>query len=451
MFETLVCSPLARGLLVAGWLLIAPSLAHAQPVSPVTPEQPAEPPRPAQPAEPVSPPAQPAPAGEPPKGDHAPVNQAEAPPKRWYENIELSAFIDAYVSLNTNFPQPEGPTPTGGGNSFRAYDVNNGLSLHWIGADLSYAPEPIGATLGVRFGPSATIYAASDAAIHLENIKQAFATLKVKQFTLDFGKFDTFIGAEVADSQFNMNYTRGVLYWYAQPLFHTGFRVQYDFGELATLRAIVVNGWNDTLDDNAGKSGGLQLTIKGKDKITASLGYIIGPEQADTAVVSCPADTAFTGGKCVAARGEPGGDFDVAVDGANSRLKHIVDLVVDAKPVEPLRILANGDFGAEQQPGGDYALWYGAALAVGVTPAKICSLALRGEAYRDAQGYTTGVGTPITFFTGTLTANLSPVDQLSVFFDARLDGATQSVFQKRIEESAPLQFTTTLGTIVKTN
>lgn len=435
MYKTPARASLAGRLVVAACLLAAPTLAHAQPTQPAQSGQPAQPVQPAQPAQP----AQPVP--DPPA----------APPTKWYDKIDVSAFIDAYVSLNTSFPQPQGSSPTGGGNSFRAYDVNNGVSLHWIGADLSYAPDPIGATISVRFGPSAAIHAGADAAIHLENIKQAFATLKVKQLALDFGKFDTFIGAEVADSQFNMNYTRGVLYWYAQPLFHTGFRAQYDFGELATLRAIVVNGWNDTLDNNGGKSGGLQFTIKGKDKLSASLGYILGPEQADTEVRSCPVDTAFTGGKCVDAPGAPGGDFDVAVDGANTRLKHIVDVVVDAKPVEALRILANGDFGAEQQPTGDYALWYGAALTVGVMPAKIVSLALRGEAYRDAQGYATGVGAPITFFTGTLTATLNPVDQLSVFFDARVDGATRSVFQKRIDQTAPLQFTTTLGAIVKTN
>ena len=40
---------------------------------------------------------------------------------------------------------------------------------------------------------------------------------KGSPITLDFGKFDTIYGAEVAESQDNINYTRGVLYWFGQP------------------------------------------------------------------------------------------------------------------------------------------------------------------------------------------------------------------------------------------
>ncbi len=75
----------------------------------------------------------------------------------------------------------------------------------------------MGGTLALRFGPSAKRYNSSclaqkcDAAYGLENVKQAFASWRPggdsSPVTLDFGKFDTIYGAEVAESQDNINYT----------------------------------------------------------------------------------------------------------------------------------------------------------------------------------------------------------------------------------------------------
>ncbi len=94
----------------------------------------------------------------------------------------------------------------------------------------------------------------------LSNVKQAFATWKPggkgSAVALDFGKFDTIYGVEVADSQYNINYTRGVVYWFAQPAFHTGFRLNADLSDAFTLKALLVNGYNNSIDNNFGKTPG---------------------------------------------------------------------------------------------------------------------------------------------------------------------------------------------------
>jgi hypothetical protein len=70
---------------------------------------------------------------------------------------------------------------------------------------------------------------------------------------IDFGKFDTWIGAEVADSQYNMTYTRSALFT-TQPLFHTGVRVDVAASDQLDLKVYAVNGYNNSIDNNAMKT-----------------------------------------------------------------------------------------------------------------------------------------------------------------------------------------------------
>jgi hypothetical protein len=380
---------------------------------------------------------------------------APTPPEpKWYDRFDLSAFVDGYVSVNFGFPHPETPGPSGGGNSFRAYDVSNGFALHWIGLDLSYAADPVGGTLSLRFGPSATIYAGADDAHVLGNVKQAYLTLRPGgddgAFSLDFGKFDTPYGAEVADSQLNLNYTRGVLYWYAQPLFHTGFRGTLKIADELTVRAILVNGWNDTIDNNAGKTGGVHAMISPAKELTFYVGYLFGPEQPDATTLTCEAGTRIEGGACVPDPEGIGGVATIEDGGANARFKHLVDAVVDINPTSFLRVLVNGDFGAEKMPGSGHVIWYGASIAARVAPIDILGVGLRGEAYRDEDGYTTGLGQATNLYTGTLTVDMSPVKYFTTMLDVRVDGASRPIFQKGIDETSAFQVTTTLGAIVKT-
>ena len=44
--------------------------------------------------------------------------------------------------------------------------------------------------------------------------------------------------------------------------FHTGFKAEYAFVPEFAARAMLVNGYNNTVDNNAGKTGGVQLVIK---------------------------------------------------------------------------------------------------------------------------------------------------------------------------------------------
>lgn len=267
-----------------------PSTAAAQQETKVEETPDAPPPEPVTPPEPTSPPTPVPEAALPPEPTAAPqkVSTPSPPPTQpqeseeespaWYDAIHVLAFADAYARVGWNFPKPQ--TATGPN---RAYDFSNGFSFSWVGLDVAYDPGPVGGMIQLRFGPSVPRLLGGDSqAFSFDNVKQAFVSWRpVEKLQFDFGQFDTIYGIEVADSQYNMNYTRGTLYFVGQPFYHAGLRAKYTLSDMFSLTGLVVNGWNNTLDNNIPKTFGIQLGFDHGDFIHAALGYIAGPEQAD--------------------------------------------------------------------------------------------------------------------------------------------------------------------------
>jgi len=358
--------------------------------------------------------------------------------------VSADAFVDAYASANwLNSPKPQGEvSPSSGlppgGNGFRAFDSAQGFSLNWIGLNASYAADPIGATIGLRMGPGTTPYnAGSDNANGLQFVKQAYVTWKpVDKLTLDLGKWDEPFGSEVADSQLNMNYTRSFLFWYAQPLFFTGLRVDYAFAAAFDAKVFAANGWNNSIDNNRGKTFGVQFTIVPSDMATIYLGYVGGPEQNDYATGAAT----------------PTGVTDVA--NADSHFRQLADVVADINPTKQLRFLLNGDFGAEDDlpnvgaAGTHNAQWYGVNLAIRYAFTDAFYGTLRGEVFKDKFGDRLGVATTVE--SGVLTLAYSVGSHLAFMLDNRIDASSDSVFQQGSAGFAKSQFTTTLGVIAST-
>ena len=448
----------------------APTPVIAEPVAPVAASTPA--------------PVEPLPAALP-EFPPAPIDvdarDAEptpaAPDEDWYDLFDVRVFADAYFSLNYNSPKPQ----IGGNDVIRAFDSANGFSLAWAGIDISHPAEPVGGSLALRFGPSAKRYSASclsakcDVDYRLENVKQAFASWRPgggnNPVTIDFGKFDTIYGAEVAESQDNLNYTRGVLYWLGQPAFHTGLRANAELTRNLNVRALVVNGWNNTVDNNSGKSFGLQATAHAArtdshDWFSVSVGYLGGPERDDTVPVTCPAGSVFapsssTGCSVSTAPGAASGTLERPVTNT-SGWRHFVDLLLTSDPTEQLHLVLNASYGHERtrksvlSSGFVGKSWLGAMLAARYTFADQFAAAGRVEVYHDRDGATTGAvnGLPITqatIETYTLTLDYLPTKHLTLRLDNRLDASNKKIFPKGIRELSGTLFTTTLGVVVSTN
>ncbi|MEP7050694.1 MAG: outer membrane beta-barrel protein, partial [Pseudomonadota bacterium] len=410
--------------------------------------------------------------------DEAPANDED-----WYDAFDVRLFADAYFGWNFNAPKASaGQALTNGNDVLRAFDSANGFSLAWAGLDISHAAEPIGGALSLRFGPAARRYNSScpgtcDAAYSLENVKQAYASWRPagagSKLSIDFGKFDTIYGAEVAESQDNINYTRGVLYWLGQPAFHTGFRVNAELSRNLTLRALAVNGWNNTVDNNTGKTFGLQATVHAAreethDWIAASLGYLGGPEQNDVGQITCAAGSVFDASSasgCSAAPASGPSNTSGTVDRPSNNSKgwrHFIDFVVTADPLDALHLVLNADLGIEARRDAVLSThfsshrWLGGMLGARYLVVPAFAVAARGELYWDKDGITTGSvnNTPIqdaTISTATLTLDYLPGKNLLVRLDNRLDHATREIFPHGLHSLEGDQFTTTLGVVVTTN
>ena len=477
----------------------------SDPAPPAAPPSPAPPPEAAPPPTPppppgASPPTAPTAAAQPQsqrpgvwqraaRVEPGPPVPLHVPPsdtpetRAWYDRFELAAFVDAYAAIDYNFPKPQ----SGRNAAWRAYDASNGFALSWVGLDVGYPAAPVGGQLSLRFGPTSETIAGSclagttsdgsrtapcDSQLGLAPIKQAYATWRpFEDLELDFGKFDTIYGAEVAESQDNFNYTRGALYWLAQPLFHTGLRASLAFGPEVAATVLAVNGWNNTADNNAGKTFGAQLVYIPKiaqpnARVRGSVGYLVGPERDDIASVVCPAGTAFDPRVgCAPAPGSPETEF-LADQGENNTrgLRHLIDLTFEYDPVKDVELVFNADLGLERvraagQSDFDLVSWWGVMAAGRYRISRVFAAAIRGEYFRDEDGNQTGTSAdPRTadfeaLVTGTLTLEAAPSDHLVIRLDNRYDRAVpqEFVFRKAIRDGSDTMITTTLGVVATTD
>jgi hypothetical protein len=255
----------------------------------------------------------------------------------------------------------------------------------------------------------------------------------------------------------------------------TDFRATYEVSDEVALVGLLVNGWNNSVDNNVGKTGGLQLTFQmpsstfDGDLLSGAIGYLGGPEQPDTGLASCAGGQTFdqSRNECNAT---PGGleTFPVDLGSSNTKgLRHFIDVVFHIQPSEELGILLNGDFGMERvrqsydARGGtsEYATekWWGLSAAARYALDRVWALAARGEVYGDPDGRATPPedGGPdnvdLTLYSGTLTVESRPAEELVVKLDGRLDVASEPVFFRQLRSFEKNQFTLTLGVVIMTN
>jgi hypothetical protein len=400
------------------------------------------------------------------------VPEPPPPTEPWYEAVQLRAFADAYASANWAFPKPATYQPP-----TRSFDGKQGFALSWVGLDAAFAPEPVGGVLSLRFGPTATLHAGADAESGLEYVKQAFVAWKPGSggFTLELGKFDTFVGSEVAESQDNFNYTRGLLYSFAQPLFHTGLKATAELVPELTLTTMVANGLNRSFDNNVGKTFGLGLSVNPSESFAASLAWIGGPEQADSTEVACTSGTAYDPavGTCAVSAGAPAQTHVVDRGGANDfdSWRHLIDLTLTLQPMETLAVQLNADYGVEGVRPDDTSIeadpepqkWYGAALLARMQLSETWAVAVRGEYLADEKGralnYTLPSGALLSdaqLASATLTVEARPTENLILRLENRGDFVLDAdpdndVFREKVRDGSSTLFTTTLGVVVTTN
>lgn len=377
----------------------------------------------------------------------------------WWESLTVGAFIDAYFSENWNKPHPSASA-----NRFHPYDPNTGFGVAWFGLDATMQSDSAGLVAQARFGPSVPNLSLGDSAVPggIGFLQNAYGQWKPggKQggVTLIAGKFDTPFGAEIAQSQLNFNYTRGFLYNLAQPFFHTGLRAEFSPIKSFVFKILAVNGWNNTIDNNSGKTFGAQVTLNPSHLVSFSLGWMGGPEQDDLRMLSCEAGTAFeaSSGGCVSSPGTLASEHPVEDPSANARWREFFDLVVDLKPSEKFHAVVNADYAVDRRttPGGPSfrkrVEWLGVSLLLRQQLTPLFAVAARGELIEDKDGFLTGSNANTTLRTGTFTIEATPSKELILRLEQRLDSASNELFLSGANGSSRHQWTSTLGLVART-
>jgi hypothetical protein len=303
----------------------------------------------------------------------APAQQAApATPPTWSAGpIDFSGAVDGYYSYN--FQHPADRT-----NRLYNFDIpTQQFSLSMAKLGISHSPDPIGGEIDLGFGDTfKQINSFDNDGGFNQYVEQAFVSIKpakAKGFEADFGKFVTTAGAEVIESYSNYNYSRSLLFSWAIPYYHFGLRTSWPMGKHLTGGFQVVNGWNNLVDNNSGKTLGLNATVT-YTKWAWVLDWYGGPENANT----------------------------------NHGWRHLFDTTLTLTPSSKASVYLNYDYGQNRNVNGlgtattNLATWKGFAGALRIQATSKVAFAARGEWFNDSDGFNTGTAQQVkeVTFTG---------------------------------------------------
>jgi hypothetical protein len=314
--------------------------------------------------------------------------------------IQFSGFVDTYYSLNFSHPAPEGTSDTVGNQPIRAFDNQaDKFSLNMVELALQKAPTaqtPVGFRIDLDFGPGANIVHSTDpGSSALNNVEQAYVTYVApvgKGLTIDMGQFVTWMGNEVIESKDNWNYSRGLLFTWAIPFYHAGLRVTYPVTDTLSVAVMGVNGWNNSVSNNAGKDVGTQIIFTGIPKVTLVANGIWGSYSTD------------------------------------SDRRDVYDLIATISLTDKLTLAANADYGTDNGSGVtvSQSSFYGVAGYLRYAFTDAVATALRAEWYKDGDGTSTGIAQ--TLGEVTVTGEYKIAKALLTRLEFRHDWSNQNQF-----------------------
>ena len=316
----------------------------------------------------------------------------------------FSGFVDLYYGQNFN-------NPASRTNTLRAFDINsNQFALNLIELVVDKQPDASNSRTGYHialgYGQAINaINAADPGGLSFDQyLKEAYFSYLApvgKGLQIDVGKFVTPHGAEVIETKDNWNYSRGLLFSYAIPFYHFGMRAKYAFNDKYALSGFFVNGWNNVVDNNTGKTYGVGFNWNPNKKFGIAQNYMAGPEE----------------------------------NGLNKNWRQLWDTVVTYSPTGHLSFIINYDYGRGDRipTSAKPVYWTGGAGYVRYSLNGQNAIATRYEYYDDKYGVTTGgfaSPTPqhLHGITGTYEHLLS--HHILTRFEFRRDMSNQPVFTK---------------------
>jgi hypothetical protein len=347
--------------------------------------------------------AAPAPVAAPPAATAAVATPAPAAPSvaSLLGPVTLSGFVDTYYGYNSDQPASRM-------TAFRNFDVNSSqFALNMIELVADKSPDPaashVGFHVALGFGEAMNIVnSASPTELGFDQyLKEGYLEfLANKKLQINVGKFVTPAGAEVIESKDNWNYSRGLLFAYAIPYFHFGMNAKYTFNSKFALTGYLVNGWNNSVDNNSGKTAGFSAAWTPNAKWSLTENYLFGPEHTND----------------------------------NSNFRNLTDTVLAYTPNATLSLQANYDYGTDQYVLtttapfvlGPKVHWDGIAGYIKYAPNAKWYVATRGEYFQDIGGFETGTTQNMGEFTLTFQRMLA--GKIMSRFEYRYDASDHNVF-----------------------
>jgi hypothetical protein len=323
----------------------------------------------------------------------------------------ISGFVDTYYGYNSN--QPANRT-----TALRNFDINSGqFALNMlefvVDKPVSTDTARLGYHVAFGFGQAMNLVNSTEVSSPLtpgtpggaqlstisnfdQYLKEGYLEYLApvgKGLQINVGKFVTPAGAEVIESKDNWNYSRGLLFSWAIPYFHYGVSAKYAFNSKFALTGYLVNGWNNSVDNNSGKTTGFTAAWTPTGKFTFIENYLVGPEQGDN----------------------------------NGNFRHLTDTVMIYNPTAKLSLMANYDYGHDTLGGPGAGVWWsGIAGYIKYAPNDKWALATRGEWFKDHDGFETGTAQNLGEVTFTLQRAIA--SKIISRLEYRYDTSDQNVF-----------------------
>jgi hypothetical protein len=308
--------------------------------------------------------------------------------------IDIGGLVDVYYDYYSTKPA--------GDAQFRNFDTKHNqfamsMAEVWL-AKTPTADSRVGFKFKLNFGPASSnfIHATEPGGTPYQNIQEAYVSYLApagKGLQIDAGVFATPHGIEVIEAKDDMNYSRGLLFSLAIPYYHSGVRFTYAPTDKVSLMGAVVNGWNNIVDNNTGKTLHGSVTIKPIAALSITENWMGGPEQPDN----------------------------------NDNFRHLSDTLATYTYNPKLSLAAEYDYGHEKLPTGSVH-WSGFAGFAKYQATPTVAVSPRFEFYDDADGYTTGTAQKLKEVTGTV--ELKAADNLLWRIEYRCDWSNQKPFLK---------------------
>ncbi|MGE0405635.1 MAG: porin [Candidatus Korobacteraceae bacterium] len=329
----------------------------------------------------------------------------------------VQGYVDSYYGHNFNNPSALGNTLY----SFNRYANQFGLGLVQLQVDKAPSEESrTGYRVSLGFGQAMTGLSELDPgetqtgigfAQYLMEGYFSYLAPVGKGLQVDVGKFVTPVGVELIPAKDNWQYSRGLIFSWLDPYFHFGMRAKYVVSDKVAVSGFLLNGWNNILDTNSGKTFAGQISLTPSSKFAITQTYMAGPEGA----------------------------------GNNNDWRQLSDTIVTISPTSKLSLIANAIYWrGDRMAGFTDPIWAaGGAGFIRYAISDSNAISGRYEYLNDHFGFATTTAQRVHGITGTFERKIA--NNIITRWEYRRDFSNTPFFTKGASDAVKAQTTATAG------